>query len=90
MPLRTERHTAVAPDAQEDTRDDQTLVAVVHKDQLHQGQVKDGIHPGRVSLGWLRFGKNSEHWVEVDPETGKKVTPTQAAKAAAAVAGQEG
>lgn len=70
----------------EDTRDDQTIVAVVHKDQIEAGAVKDGISPGRVSLGWLRLGDNSKNWVEVNPETGQKLTATQAAKAAA---GQE-
>jgi hypothetical protein len=67
---------AVAPTAN-DTRDDSTLVAVVHKNQLVDGKVQDGIHPGLVSLGWLALGDNAENWVEVpDTDTGPAGDPT--------------
>lgn len=64
---------AVAPTA-EDTRDDSTLVAVVHKSHVNEdGSVTEGIErPGVVSLGWLRIGKNAENWIEIDQDTGKR------------------
>lgn len=64
-----------------DTRDAQTLVAVVHKDQIEGGKVKDGVSPGIVRLSWLRLGSNAENWIEIDQATGKKVTAAQIAKA---------
>lgn len=78
---------AVADTTPEDPRDDSTLVVVALKSQMDGNVVKEGVTPGRVSLGWLRLKANADKWVEVDADTGKKVTAAQAAKAAAA---QEG
>lgn len=44
--------------AENDTRPDETLVEVRHKDH------DDTVSPGRVTLGWLR-NYGAENWVEV-------------------------
>lgn len=60
-------------DTPEDTRDGNTIVAVVHSSHIDSdGSVKDGIRPGLVTLDWLRLGKNAENWVEIDQDTGKR------------------
>lgn len=64
----------MAPTA-EDPRDDSELVAVVHKSHIKSGAVIEGINPGRVTLGWLRFRDNAKSWIEIDPETRKVKRP---------------
>lgn len=55
----------MAPIQSDETRDDSTIVDVVFKDQIDGGAIKEGVSPGRVTLGWLRLGKNAENWIEV-------------------------
>lgn len=86
---KAERKAPAVADTPADPRDDSVIVAVVNKRQLDGSSVKDGISPGLVTLGWLRFGDNAEKWVEIDQTTGKKVTAAQVAKAVATT-GQEG